>query len=190
MRRYAILFFLCLTACAGGSEGPPSDITNACAIKQQRPSWFKAMYASQRRWGVPVHVQLATLYQESSFRPDARTPRKYFMGFIPNGRVSSAFGYAQAIDGTWDWYKRDTGRRSARRDRFPDATDFMGWYMNQTKDRNGIELHDAYNQYLAYHEGHTGYARGSYNAKSWLTRTARKVDQRAQDYELQLLFCP
>ena len=33
---------------------------------------------------------------------------------------------------------------------------------------NGVPLHDAYNQYLAYHEGKAGYARGSYRGKSWL----------------------
>lgn len=189
MSRFALVLFLLLSACSGASQGPPSNVENACSIKQQRPSWFKAMENTRRRWGVPVHVQLATLYQESTFRPKARTPRRYFLGFIPNGRQSSAYGYAQAIDGTWDWYRDETGRRGAKRDRFPDASDFMGWYMNETLERNGVPLNDAYNQYLAYHDGHTGYARGSHRNKAWLLRTAERVSQRSKDYELQLMFC-
>ena len=65
----------------------------------------------------------------------------------------------------------------------------MGWYMTNTLERNGIPLHDARNQYLAYHEGHTGYARGSYNSKPWLIRIAGEVASRAQTYQLQLASC-
>ena len=120
---------------------------------------------------------------------DARTPKKYTLGFIPAGRVSSAFGYAQAIDGTWDWYKKDTGRRFASRTDFDDATDFIGWYMNETVKRNGIPLNDAYRQYLAYHEGHTGYKRGTYNAKAFLLRAANEVRNMEARYRGQLQTC-
>ena len=108
---------------------------------------------------------------------------------IPVGRQSSAYGYAQALDGTWDEYRRDTGKRGARRNDIRDATDFMGWYMTTTNTRNGVAMHDARNQYLAYHEGHTGFARRSYRAKSWLMRIASEVDQRAKVYEAQLANC-
>ena len=40
--------------------------------------------------------------------------------------------------------------------------------MNGATRVNGVPLHDAYNQYLAYHEGKAGYARGSYRKKAWL----------------------
>ena len=33
---------------------------------------------------------------------------RYFLGIIPLGRESSAFGYAQALDGTWTDYKKAT----------------------------------------------------------------------------------
>ena len=61
--------------------------------------------------------------------------------------------------------------------------------MNKTRDRNGIALSDARNQYLAYHEGHTGFARGSYNSKSWLLRVADQVAARADTYRSQLTRC-
>jgi len=137
-----------------------------------------------------VAVQMATIYQESKFIGNARTPFQYTLGVIPMGRQSSAYGYSQALDATWREYQVDQRRMSARRDRIDDATDFMGWYMNRSRDRNGISLSDARNQYLAYHEGHTGFSRGSFNAKSWLVRIAGTVQDRAVMYDAQLLSCP
>ncbi|MEM8788419.1 MAG: lytic transglycosylase [Pseudomonadota bacterium] len=188
-RAAALCALAVLTGCSGASQGPPSRAENACYIKEERPAWFRAMRQTELRWGVPVHVQLATMYQESGFRPKARTPRTYFLGIIPTGRVSSAYGYAQAIDGTWEWYRKDTGRRFAQRDRFPDASDFMGWYMAKSTRNAGIPPNDAYRQYLAYHEGHAGYQRGSYRAKAWLQNTAARVQERADRYAAQLQAC-
>ena len=143
----------------------------------------------ERRWGVPVAVQMATIYQESKFDAKARTPVNWTLGVIPMGRRSSAYGYAQAIDSTWDWYRDDTGKRRARRDRFSDAVDFMGWYMDQTQERNGIAKYDARNQYLAYHEGQNGFARGTHHSKGWLLRVADSVAARANLYSVQLASC-
>jgi len=105
------------------------------------------------------------------------------------GRQSSAYGFSQALDGTWDEYRKETGRRSAKRDRINDATDFMGWYMTESQEKNGIALTDARNQYLAYHEGQTGFARGTYRDKSWLLRVAAEVDARSQMYQEQIAGC-
>ena len=91
--------------------------------------------------------------------------------------------------GTWEEYQRDTRSRSARRDRIRDATDFMGWYMAKSQEKLGIPVSDARNQYLAYHEGRTGYARGSYRKKTWLVRVAGEVDARSQLYATQLDNC-
>lgn len=180
---------LILASCGGGYNAPPRNLDDACSIASQRPEYVRAFKATQKKWGVPVAVQMATIYQESKFRADARTPFRYVLGVIPMGRQSSAFGYSQALDGTWDEYRRETGRRSAKRDKIRDASDFMGWYMNKSRDRNNIALSDARNQYLAYHEGHTGYARGSHRAKSWLVRVAGEVEARAVLYQAQLANC-
>ncbi|MFT5868842.1 MAG: hypothetical protein ACI8TF_000950 [Paracoccaceae bacterium] len=186
----AILLALLLTLVAcGRNYSAPRNLDNACSIVNERPEYLRAMRAAEREWGVPVHVQMATIYQESRFIGDARTPHRYALGVIPMGRQSSAFGYSQALDGTWEDYQRSTRSRSARRTDIGDATDFMGWYMAQTRERNGIALTDARNQYLAYHEGHTGFARGSYNSKPWLLRVAGEVSARAQTYQLQLANC-
>ena len=150
----AMVVVLLAASCGGGGSGrSPDNLDDACAILTQRPNYIRAFKATERKWGVPVHVQMATIYQESKFKSDARTPFRYSLGVIPNGRQSSAFGYSQALDGTWDEYLESTGKRRARRDDIRDATDFMGWYMAGTRDGLGISLRDARNQYLAYHEG-------------------------------------
>lgn len=185
----AVVLLLLLASCGSSYNSAPRNLDNACSILEQRPEYRRAFKATERKWGVPTYVQMATIYQESKFISDARTPFRYTLGVIPMGRQSSAYGYSQALDGTWDEYRAATGKRSARRNNINDASDFMGWYMNQTKRRNGIALTDARNQYLAYHEGHTGFARGSYNRKSWLVRVAADVGSRSNRYAGQLRSC-
>lgn len=185
----AMALALLLASCGGGYKSPPRNLNDACSIAEQRPKYMNAFKATEKRWGVPVHVQMATIYQESRFRGDARTPYRYVLGVIPMGRQSSAYGYSQALDDTWDDYRSETGRRGAKRDRIRDASDFMGWYMNKSLEKNSIRLDDARNQYLAYHEGHSGYSRRSYNKKSWLLRVADEVDARSTLYEKQLAGC-
>lgn len=186
---YALGVVSLLVSCSSGYKTAPTNLDNACAIIAERPEYMRAFRKTERKWGVPVHVQMATIYQESKFISNARTPHQYVLGVVPVGRQSTAYGYGQALDGTWDEYRRVTGNKGARRDKIKDATDFMGWYFNRSLKKNGIALNDARNQYLAYHEGHTGYARGSYNKKSWLVRVASEVDSRATVYGLQLADC-
>ena len=179
-----------VASCGGGGNfSAPRQLDNACAIAAERPAYMRAMRQTERKWGVPVHVQMATLYQESKFIGDARTPHQYALGVIPIGRQSSAFGYSQALDGTWEEYQRATGNRRARRDSIRDATDFMGWYMHGSQQRLGLSKYDATSQYLAYHEGRGGFARGSFRQKSWLMRVAGGVGQRSEMYRQQLASC-
>jgi hypothetical protein len=184
----ALALALALAGCAG-NKTPPSDLDNACNIVAERPQYLRAMKRAERNWGVPVPVQMAIIHQESKFDGDAETPFRWELGVIPVGRVSTAYGYSQALDGTWDEYRELTGNRRARRDRIRDATDFMGWYMTETQRRLGIPLSDARRQYLAYHDGWTGYARGTYTAKGWLLNVANRVAARARTYESQLRAC-
>lgn len=186
--RAAVLLVL-LASCGGGRFSAPRDLDNACAIVAERPEYYRSMKAAQRKWGVPVNVQMATIHQESKFVGNARTPHQFVLGIIPVGRQSSAYGYSQALDGTWEEYQDAEGGRGARRDRIGDATDFMGWYMTQTERSLGIPKSDARNQYLAYHEGRTGYANGTHNSKAWLLAVADKVAARSERYRAQLQSC-
>lgn len=179
---------LLLAACAGRVDAP-RNTENACLLLAERPDFARALIASERKWGVPVHVQLSTIYQESSFRGDARPPRGTLLGIIPWKRASSAYGYAQAVDGTWEEYQEKEGGRWSRRDRIDDAADFMGWYMHNTAQSMGISKQDAASQYLAFHEGRTGYRRGSYKAKPWLIDVSRRVATRSDRFAGQLATC-
>lgn len=180
-----------LVAGCGGrrDSGAPRNLDDACSIVKQKPNYHRAFKRTERKWGVPVAVQMATIYHESKFEADARTPLRYVLGVIPMGRQSSAFGYSQALDATWKEYKQATGNRRAKRDDIKDATDFMGWYMAGTEERVGVSRRDARNQYLAYHEGRTGYLRGSHNSKPWLLSYADRVQNLTNVYEEQLRRC-
>jgi hypothetical protein len=185
----ASILLLFLASCGGGNFSAPRDLDDACSIVRQRPEYLSAMRATERKWGIPINVQMATIHQESKFVGNARTPHQFALGVIPMGRQSSAYGYSQALDGTWEEYQDDQNRGRARRDRIKDATDFMGWYMDGTSDRLGIPKSDAENQYLAYHEGRTGYANRSYEGKPWLVAVADRVGQRSDMYRMQLAAC-
>lgn len=181
---------LSIAACGGTSGRAPSNLEDACEILQERRGYLSAFRATEEKWGVPVHVQMAIIYQESKFISDARTPFRYSLGVIPMGRQSSAFGYSQALDATWREYKQDQGRFGARRDNIRDASDFMGWYLAESHERLGLALDDTRNQYLAYHDGRTGYRRGTWRRKPWLVRIAGEITARAAMYETQLATCP
>lgn len=184
-----IFILLSVVVLAGCTASPPKNIQNSCDIFREKSDWYEDAKASYKRWGVPIHVQLAIIHQESSFKHDAETDMEYFLWVIPTGRKSSAFGYAQVKDATWDWYIKSSGNSGADRDDFDDAVDFIGWYGKQTYDTLKVSKWDAYNQYLAYHEGHGGYKKKSYNKKQWLIKVARKVEKNSKKYAAQLKTC-
>jgi len=184
---FIALMAVTLSACASA----PSRITNACAIFEQRDglfnNWSRQAKSVEREFGVPVPILMATIYVESGFQPYAKPKRKYVLGFIPWGRISSAYGYAQALDGTWATYKTATGRWSASRSDFGDAIHFVGWYHHRSSQQNGISLNDGYNLYLAYYAGHAGYERGQFT--SGIRGAAQKSASMARQYEQQLRGC-
>jgi len=173
----------------GCGHAPPDQIEDACLILEDNRSWWRALKRSERRWGIPPAVQLAILKRESSFNANARPARRRLLGFIPGSRPSSAYGYAQALDGTWDEFQEDTGQPFADRDSFENAVDFVGWYGHLSGERSGISPTNARELYLAYHEGHGGYNRGSYRGKAWLIRAADSVASDAARYQSQLNRC-
>lgn len=176
-----------LSACV--TPPPPSDVNNVCSIFRQHPKWYRDAKDVERRWKVPVPVQMAIIHQESKFNASARPPRTKLMGFIPWNRPSSAYGYTQALDTTWDNYRKTDGWFWASRGNFTDGVDFIGWYANQANIKAGISRSDAYNLYLAYHEGVGGYQRKTYLKKNWLVGVAKKVRARAALYSMQLNSC-
>ena len=177
-----------LTACA---TEPPRQQEDACAILKDNRDWYSAMRKSAKRWGAPMGLQMAIIRQESSFRHDAKPPRgeRRMLGLLPGKRPSSAYGYAQALDTTWNEYKQKTGRGGASRNDFKDAVDFIGWYVNRTGRMTGIGQFNYRGHYLAYHEGPGGFSRGSWRSKQWLINVANKVHADADRYEKQIMSC-
>ncbi len=184
-----LLVLLMLFSLSSCTTPPPRDPNNICSIFQQYPKWYWAAQDVQKKWGLPISVLMAVMHQESRFNAAIKPPRGKLLGFIPWFRPTSAYGYAQVLDDTWRSYQKATGNRSANRNNFYDAVDFIGWYANQAHKRVGIKKGDAYRVYLAYHEGIGGYKRGSYKKKKWLIDVAKKVDSIAWRYHGQLKGC-
>ncbi|MGX2040076.1 transglycosylase SLT domain-containing protein [Methylocaldum sp. MU1018] len=184
-----VVFLLFAAVLAGCATAPPKNPSNVCSIFFEKEDWYAGVRKAQQRWGVPVPIQMAIINQESSFVEDARPPRYRFLGVLPLWRPSSAYGYGQVKDETWEWYRTKTGNGWADRDEFDDVADFIGWYVHQSYIRLGIPKHDAYSQYLAYHEGQGGFRRKTHLAKPWLLRVARRVAANAERYRRQLTTC-
>ena len=188
MNRKKIIIILGLLFLSGCATPPPKNPDNICEIFFEHRDWYDVARDMKDNWGTPIHVPVAMMYQESSFKHDAAPPMQYFW-FIPIGRASDAYGYAQAKTMTWSDYQRETDNGWADRDDFADAIDFMGWFTHKTQRINGVSKWDAYAQYLNYHEGWGGYRNKSYNKKPWLIKVSRKVDKRSKMYAAQLRGC-
>ncbi|MGI9498409.1 MAG: transglycosylase SLT domain-containing protein [Geminicoccaceae bacterium] len=187
-RRLGVLLVtaLSLTACV---TTPPSNPDNLCDIFYEKDGWYEQAKRTEKRWGAPIHVNMAIMRHESAFRHDAKPPRYFFLGFIPWGYISSAEGYPQALDGTWARYQKENRRTAASRQDFDDSLDFIGWYLHTSKRQIGLSLGDAYSHYLAYHEGQNGFKRGTWKAKPSIQRYAQKVAATANRYQSQLSEC-
>ena len=171
------------------SHYTPKNTGDICGIFQGETDWYESAVDANKKWGTPVWVLMAIMNQESSFKRNARPAREKFLWVIPLPRRSSAYGYSQAQDPAWSDYVRATGNRSADRDDFEDAIDFIGWYTHESQQQLGISKWDAYNQYLAYHEGRGGYRRGTWKNKDWLIGVANKVRDQSARYNQQLQGC-
>ncbi|WP_176085537.1 transglycosylase SLT domain-containing protein [Martelella sp. HB161492] len=186
---FALLSLAVLSSCSTTI----SNTENSCAVLAQKngifENWSRDVKRASNQYGVPVSVLMATVYVESSYDSNARPPRKWYFGIFPGSRPSSALGFSQALDGTWDDYKRQTGNRGASRTDFGDSIAFIAWYHYQSHVRNGIPLNDAYDLYLAYHSGQTGYARGVYKNRPVALNGAARAQKMARTYELQLRHC-
>ena len=185
----AVTALLLLSGCATFAPSPPEDQTNICEIFREQPSWYDYAQASEEKWGTPIATQMAFIQRESSFRSHVRPDRKYYLGFIPGPRPSSAKGYAQAQDPVWGEYEDQAGSLFARRTHMKHATDFIGWYNARTRAQTGISLNNPEHLYYAYHEGAGGYQRGTYRSKPQVLNAGRQVASLSNRYQAQLNSC-
>jgi len=190
MRLAYVILMLVLGGCSTNSfNSKPYTPDNLCGIYAQFESWPRSAQASEQAWGIDSSINMAFIRHESGFSATARPPRKHVFGVFPGAHSSSAYGYPQAINGTWSLYKQLTGHKHAKRTNFHDAIDFVGWYNARSVRLNKIDPDDAYHLYLAYHEGNGGFAKKSYQTKPWLLNVAQDVSAQAKHYRSQVVFC-
>ena len=178
-----LLFIFFLTGCSS----IPSNTTNSCSIFNERYLWYKYAKKTEQKWGTPIYLQLAIIKMESDFDWLAKPARQKIFKVIPYKRPSSSFGYSQAVKGTWEQYKKETGNKLATRARFKDSVDFIGWYTSKSETILKISKQDAFKQYLAYHEGWGNFKHYKKNKK--VIGLAKKVEKQSNIYKKQLLSC-
>ena len=178
-----LLLLLSLSACSS----IPKNTSNSCSIFDERYLWYKHTKKVEEKWGTPIYIQLAIIKMESDFDWLAKPARKKIFKVIPYKRPSSSFGYSQAVKGTWEQYKKETGNKLATRVRFKDSVDFIGWYTNKTEKILKISKKDSFKQYLAYHEGWGNFKNYKNNQKVILI--AKKVQRQSDKYKKQLAGC-
>ena len=178
-----ILTFFLITSCSS----IPSNTSNGCSIFKERYLWYKHAKKSEQKWGTPIYIQLAIIKWESDFNWLAKPPRQKIFKVIPYKRPSSSFGYSQAVKGTWEQYKKETGNKVASRARFKDSVDFIGWYTSKSKSILNISQKDAFKQYVAYHEGWGNYK--YYKKKEKVINLAKRVEKQSSIYKKQLSQC-
>ena len=178
-----IFFLFFISACSS----IPQNTSNSCKIFDEKYLWYKHVLKVEQKWGTPIYIQLAIIKAESNFDWLAKPSRQKLFKVIPFKRPSSSFGYSQAVKGTWQQYKDETGNKLATRARFKDSVDFIGWYTNKTKSILKIPLQDSFKQYVAYHEGWGNYKNYKKNKK--VIGLAKKVEKQSNIYKKQLSKC-
>ena len=181
--RLLIFIYIFISACTS----IPANTSNSCSIFDEKYFWYKHSKKVEQKWGTPIYIQLAIIKMESDFDWLAKPARQKIFKVIPFKRPSSSFGYSQAVKGTWEQYKIETGNKLATRVRYKDSVDFIGWYTDKTEKILKISKKDAFKQYLAYHEGWGNFK--NYKQKPKIIKLAKKVQKQSNIYRNQLLKC-
>ena len=174
------LITLTITSCSESAK--VDENMGVCEILTQHPNWSKSLKTAQDKYNLPPAFAMGLIYQESRFKAEAKS------------KGSSAYGYAQAIDGTWKHFQKDV-KSNAKRNNFDDSVQFVGWYMNQLAKSSKLKMTDSYNLYMAYMLGATGFKRykaGTFKNKAKIVedkKLAQKVKDFTKHYQAQLKKC-
>ncbi|QIW10091.1 transglycosylase SLT domain-containing protein [Francisella sp. LA112445] len=174
-----ILFVLNPTNIFAKTDYPSN--TNICQILKYHPSWKKSLIKANNKYNISPAFTLAIIHQESKFHANVKNSH------------SSAFGYAQALNGTWKVFQRDV-EPNAKRNNFNDSVEFVDWYMARLAHKLDIKASDSFDLYLAYMLGEGGYRNymdNPHKSSSMLHREAiaAKVRLKSQVYNLELEDC-
>ena len=185
INKFVFIFLFFLTACSSVPKYPQ----NACKIFSEKYFYLKYTRASSKKWGVPISSILAVINKESSFKRFAKPKRTKLFKIIPYRRPSSSLGFSQAVNKTWDLYKKENNRPAALRISFKNSSDFIGWYFWKTNKINKVSIQDTRNMYLNYYLGWQGYKNGIYKKDKNSIIFAKSVEKQAKIYKNQLQEC-
>ena len=176
-----ILLSLFLASCSKKANLDGVDLKNGCQILEYNPNWVEILKQTNAQNGVPSSFILAVIYQESKFNSSAKN------------KNSSAYGYAQVIDGTWKSYEKHIGH-NANRDNFNDSVKFISWYFGYLKNKFNLKWNDKKDLYMAYILGEGGYKKylsGHSNIRgiSYAKKVSLNVSKLSLLYHNQLIDC-
>ena len=177
--------FLLIASCSSVPKYPQ----NACKIFGEKYFYLKYSRASSKKWGAPISSILAVINKESGFKRFAKPKRKKLFKIIPYRRPSSSLGFSQAVNNTWDLYKKENNKPTALRISFKNSSDFIGWYFWKTNKINKISFTDTRNMYLNYYLGWEGYRNKVYTKDQKAIIFAKSVEKQAKIYKTQLQQC-
>jgi len=180
---FIILFFL--ASCTSVPKYPQ----DACKIFGEKYFYLKHSRAASEKWGVPISSILAVINKESGFRRFAKPKRTKLFKIIPYRRPSSSLGFSQAVNKTWELYKKENNKPRALRISFKNSSDFIGWYFWKTNKINKISFNDTRNMYLNYYLGWQAYKNKAYQQDKKAIIFANKVEKQAKVYRSQLKEC-
>ena len=183
------LFYLTILFFIVSCNSVPKYPQNACKIFGEKYSYLKYSRAASKKWNVPISSILAVINKESGFKRFAKPKRKKIFKIIPYRRPSSSLGFSQAVDKTWDLYKKENNKPIALRISFKNSSDFIGWYFWKTNKINKVSLEDTRNMYLNYYLGWGAYKNKAYEKDRKAIIFAKNVEKQAKIYKNQLREC-
>lgn len=169
-----------VTSCSENAK--VDDSMGVCEILTQNLGWSEPLKVAKNKYNLPPAYAMALMYKESTFKAEAKS------------KGSTAYGYAQAIDGTWKHFQKDV-KPNAKRNNFNDSVQFIGWYTAQLAKSLKLKMTDSYNLYMAYMLGATGFKRykaGTFKNKAKIVedkKLAQKVKDFTKQYKSQLKNC-
>ena len=181
---YFIVFFF-LVSCSSVPKYPQ----NACKIFGEKYFYLKYTRAASKKWNVPISSILAVINKESGFKRFAKPKRTKIFKIIPYRRPSSSLGFSQAVNKTWELYKKENNKPIALRISFKNSSDFIGWYFWKTNKINKVSLKDTRNMYLNYYLGWGAYKNKAYEKDRKAIIFAKSVEKQAKIYKIQLQEC-
>jgi len=179
------IVFIFIASCSSVPKYPQ----NACKIFGEKYSYLKYSRAASKKWNVPISSILAVINKESGFRRFAKPKRTKIFKIIPYRRPSSSLGFSQAVNKTWDLYKKENNKPIALRISFKNSSDFIGWYFWKTNKINKISFTDTRNMYLNYYLGWGAYKNKAYQKDKKAIIFAKSVEKQAKIYKNQLQEC-